>query len=104
MRLLTCSNVLALKEIENDKARVTRAYNKKVKKQIVPGWSLAWKTILPLGTKSNKFDKWSPSFEGPLEVIKVVFENSYTLETLQSDRFPRTINGRYLKNYFLSVR
>jgi hypothetical protein len=55
----------ALKEIEKDKLRVARAYNKKVRAKSFQVGELVWKTILPLGTKSNKFGKWSPSWEGP---------------------------------------
>ena len=90
----------ALKEIEKDKSRVARANNKKVKNKSFQVWDLVLKTILPLGTKSNKFGKWSPSWEGPLKVIKVVFGNLYMLETLQGDRLPRAINRTYLKNTF----
>ena len=45
----------ALKEIENDKLRVARAYNKKVRPKSFQVGELVWKMILPLGTKSNKF-------------------------------------------------
>ena len=47
----------ALKEIEKDKLRVARAYNKKVRAKSFQVGELVWKTILPLGTKSNKFSK-----------------------------------------------
>ena len=50
----------ALKEIEKDKLRVARAYNKKVRPKFFQVGELVWKTILPLGTKSSKFGKWSP--------------------------------------------
>ena len=50
----------ALKEIEKDKLQVARAYNKKVRAKSFNVCELVWKTILPLGTKSNKFGKWSP--------------------------------------------
>jgi len=93
----------ALKEIEKDKSRVARANNKKVKNKSFQVGDLVWKTILPLGVKSNKFGKWSPSWVGLLKVIKVVFGNSYVLETLQGECLPRAINGRYLKQYFPSV-
>jgi len=46
-----------LKEIEKDKLRVARAYNKKVKGKSFQVGALVWKTILPLGMKSNKFGK-----------------------------------------------
>lgn len=32
---------------------------------------LVWKIILPIGTKDNKFGKWSPSWEGPFQIVIV---------------------------------
>ena len=93
----------ALKEIEKDKARVAKAYNKKVKRKLFQVGELVWKTILPIGSKSNQFGKWSLNWEGPYKVIKVIFGNSYLLETLQGERLTRAINERYLKKYFPSV-
>ena len=50
-----------LKKTEMDKFRVARVYNKKVRATSFQVGELVWKTILPLGIKSNKFGKWSPS-------------------------------------------
>ena len=100
---LTDKLMKALKEIEKDKLRVARAYNKKIKGKSFQVGDLVWKTILPLGMKSNKFGKWSPSWEGPYRVVKDIFGNSYMMETLQGDRLPRAFNGRYLKKYYSSV-
>ena len=33
-------------------------------------------------------------------MIKVIFGNSYMLETLQGESLTKAINGRYLKKYF----
>jgi hypothetical protein len=93
----------ALKEIEKYKARVARAYNKKVKSKSFQVGELVWKTILLNGSKSNQFGKWSPNWEGPYKMIKVIYGNSYLLETLQGERLNRAFNGRYLKKYFSSV-
>ena len=93
----------ALKEIEKDKLRVARAYNKKVRPKSFQVGELVWKTILPLGTKSNKFGKWSPVWEGPYKIVKLIFGNSYMVETLQGERLPRALNRRYLKKYYPSV-
>ena len=95
--------IQALKEIEKDKFRMARAYNKKVKAKSFQVGELIWKTILPLGTKSNKFGKWSPSWEGPYKIVKVIFGNSYMVETMQGERLPRALNGRCLKKYYPSV-
>jgi hypothetical protein len=44
-------------EIERDKLRVARVYNKKVKEKSFQVRDLVWKMILPIGSKSNKFGK-----------------------------------------------
>ena len=67
----------ALGEIERDKLRVARAYNKRVKEKSFQVGDLAWKTILPIGSKSNKFGKWSPNWEGPYRIEEVIPGNSY---------------------------
>ena len=77
---VTDKRMKALKEIEKDKLRVARAYNKKVKDKSFLVGDLVWKAILPLGMKSNKFGKWSPSWEGPFRVVKVIFGNFYMRE------------------------
>ena len=61
----------ALKEIEKDKLWVARAYNKKVKDKSFQIGDLVWKTILPLGMKSNKFGKWSPSGRVHIKLLKL---------------------------------
>jgi hypothetical protein len=49
----------ALENIEKNKMRVAKYYNKKVKvKQFAEG-DLVWKALLPIGTKYSTFDKWS---------------------------------------------
>jgi hypothetical protein len=57
---VTDKRMEALEEIDKDKRRVARAYNKKVKAKSFQVGDLVWKTILPIGA-NNKFDKWSPS-------------------------------------------
>jgi hypothetical protein len=53
--------VKALGEIERDKLRVGKAYNKRVKEKSFQVGDLVWKTILPIGYRSSKFGKWSPN-------------------------------------------
>jgi hypothetical protein len=93
----------ALKEIEKDKIWVARAYNNNVKLKSFQVGDLVWKTILPVGTKDHKFEKWSPSWEGPYTIVKVITGNSYMLRMLWGEHLPRALNGRYLKKYYPSV-
>jgi hypothetical protein len=51
----------ALEEIERGKVKIAKAYNKRVTEESFQLGDLVWKTILPLGTQSAKFGKWSPS-------------------------------------------
>ena len=92
-----------MNEIEKDKLRIARAYNKKVRAKNFQVGELVWKTILYFGTKSNKFGKWSPSWEGPYKIIKVIFGNSYMVETMQGERLPRALNGRCLKTKMAGI-
>jgi hypothetical protein len=55
-----------LENIEKNKMRVAKYYNKKVKvKQFAEG-DLVWKALLPIGTKYSTFGKWS-------RIRKVIF-------------------------------
>src|ERR1041385_5709305 len=93
----------ALREIEKEKLRVAKAYNKKVKEKSFQIGDLVWKMILPIGTKDRKFGKWSPSWEGPFKIVRIVPGNSYLVESIQGTLLPRALNGKYLKKYHPSV-
>ena len=56
----------ALINVGANKARISRWYDKKVKVKTFEQGELGWKLILPIGTKSSKFGKWSPTWEGPV--------------------------------------
>jgi hypothetical protein len=93
----------ALVSIKENKKMVARWYDKKVKvKEFVDG-DLVWKLILPIGTKSSKFGKWSPNWEGPYRINQSVSGNAYILETLERVVFPRALNKKYLKKYYPSI-
>jgi hypothetical protein len=47
--------IKTLGEIKRDKLIVARTYNKRVKEKSFQLGDLIWKTILPIGSKSNKF-------------------------------------------------
>jgi hypothetical protein len=74
--------------------RVARAYNKKVKKKLFEVRDLIWKTILPIGSKSKKFGKWLPNWEGPYRIEKVIAENYYMVQSMQGTSLPRVLNGK----------
>jgi hypothetical protein len=70
---------IAIREIENDKIIVVKAYNKKVKAKSFQVGDLVWKAIFPLRSRDQKFGKWSPSWEGSYRATQVIFGNAYML-------------------------
>ena len=93
----------AFGEIEKDKLKVAKAYNKRVKIKSFQVGDLVWKTILPIGSKSNKFGKWSLNWEGPYRIERVVPGNSYMVQSLEGTSLSKTLNDKYLKKYYPSV-
>jgi hypothetical protein len=91
------SRLKALEEIEKEKVKIAKAYNKGVVEKSFQVGDLVWKTILPLVSQSGKFGKWSPSWEGPFRVIWVVPGNAYFIEDLEGHSLPKALNEKYLK-------
>jgi hypothetical protein len=89
--------VKALGEIERDKLRAARAYNKRVKEKLFQVRDLVWKMILSIGSRSNMFRKWSPNWEGPYRIKEVIPENSYMVQSIQGTSLPRALNKKILK-------
>jgi hypothetical protein len=95
-------HIICLKALEN-KMRVAKYYNKKVKvKQFAEG-DLVWKALLAIGTNYSTFGKWSLNWEGPFRVDRCTPGNAYILKTLLGEEFTTAIKGRYLKKYYPSI-
>src|SRR6185295_7750511 len=102
-RLRSMLRLWSLEKLKENKAKVARAYNKKVKPKDFQVRDLVWEAVLPLGTKDKKFGKWSPTWHGPYKVDQVLSENAYMLEELDGVKFPVAVNGQHLKKYFPSM-
>jgi hypothetical protein len=61
------------------------------------------KNDVAVKTRSGKFVKWSPSWEGSFRVIRVVPANAYFTEDLEGHSLPKALNGKYLKCYYPSM-
>ena len=97
------ARILALNSILFQKKKPAKNYNKKVKYISFDEGDLVWKTILPIGIKSHKFGKWSPNWEGPYQIHRVLPSGAYHLKNLNGYVHPKKINGRYLKHYFPTI-
>jgi hypothetical protein len=97
------SRLKALEEIEKEKIKIAKAYNKRVVEKSFQVGDLVCKMIFPLGNRSGKFGKWSPSWEGPFRVMWMVSGNAYFMEDLEGHSLSKALNGRYLKHYYPSM-
>ena len=86
-----------LEILTKQKERVAKAYNKKVKSKFIAQGDLVWKVILPMDKKDRALGKWSPSWEGPWEILRAFSNNAYEIEELNDDRRILCVNGKYLK-------
>jgi hypothetical protein len=59
--------------------------------------------ILPIGSKSNKFEKWSPNWEWPYGIEEVISKKIYMVQSIQWITLSRALNGKYLKKYYPSI-
>jgi len=89
----------ALEVLAKQKERVAKAYNKKVKSKLFVQGDLVWKVIFPMDKKNGFLGKWSPSWEGPWQILRVFSNNAYEIEELNDDQRILRINGKYLKKY-----
>ena len=90
---LTELRLWSLEKIKENKAKVARAYNKKVRPKEFQVGDLVWEIVLPLGSKDKKFGKWSPNWHGPYKVDQVLPGNTYMLEELDGVKFPVAVNN-----------
>jgi hypothetical protein len=100
---LTELRLWSLEKIKEGKAKVARAYNKKVKRKEFQVRDLVWEAVLPLGTKDAAYRKWSPNWHGPYRIDQVLPKNAYMLEELDGVMFPVAVNGQHPKKYFQSM-
>jgi hypothetical protein len=100
---LTELRLWSLERIKENKAKVARAYNKKVKLKEFQVRDFVWEAVLPLGTKDATYGKWSPNWHGPYIIDQVMPRNEYMLEELDGVKFKVAIKGQHLKKYFPSM-
>ncbi|XP_050877602.1 uncharacterized protein LOC127081384 [Lathyrus oleraceus] len=95
---------LALDTLQQQKEKLARDYNKKVKGKMFAVDDLVWRVILPMDKNDRVLGKWSPNWEGPFKVLQVFSNNAYEVEELAPDRRILRVNGKYLKKYRLLLQ
>lgn len=56
-----------------------------------------WKVIMLMDQMDKTLGKWSPKWEGPLQVILVFFNGAYEIEEFNEEKRILKVNGKYLK-------
>ncbi|XP_059658576.1 uncharacterized protein LOC132304893 [Cornus florida] len=93
----------ALDNIIAQKKKVMRAYNKKIKAKTFVKGDLVWQVKFPPGVKSLEYRKWTPNWEGPYLVERVIGKGAYRLMDIDGGSHRHPVNGLYLKEYHPSI-
>nr|KYP75379.1 Pro-Pol polyprotein [Cajanus cajan] len=88
--------LLALQNMVQQKERIEKTYNKKVKARRFRVGDLVLKVILPMDQKSRHLGKLSFNWEGPFIIEQVYSKNAYVIREIDSN-VSKVINGKYLK-------
>ncbi|XP_021824643.1 uncharacterized protein LOC110765743 [Prunus avium] len=80
-----------------------RVYNKRVKQKAFAEGDLVWRAVLPIGTKDPRFGKFSPNWEGPFIIERILGRGAFQLKDRDGEWHNLPINGQYLKRYTPSL-
>jgi len=90
----------AQQHIELYQARISKAFNKKVKQRVFQKGYLVLAVRRSMIMTHKTKGKFQPKWEGPF-VIEIIYSNrAYYLITPDGDTLMMPINGRFLKNYY----
>jgi hypothetical protein len=100
---LTEGRLAAFDNLVLEKKQVARAYNKRTRGLSFKEGELVWKVVLPFGEKVRGCGKWSPRWEGPFLIDRILVKGAYHLRYVDGELHLNPINGRYLKKYYPSI-
>ncbi|XP_021822576.1 uncharacterized protein K02A2.6-like [Prunus avium] len=85
--------------MQAQKQIAARACNRKVKQKTFAKGDLVWRAVLPIGTKDPRFGKFSPNWEGPFIIERILGRGAFQLRDRDGEWHNLPINGQYLKKY-----
>ncbi|CAL2276223.1 unnamed protein product [Prunus armeniaca] len=89
--------------MQAQKQVTARSYNKKVKQRTFAEGDLVWRAVLPIGTKDPRFSKFSPNWEGPFIIDRILGRCAFQLRDKDGELHNLPINNQYLKKYAPSL-
>ncbi|CAL8117362.1 unnamed protein product [Prunus armeniaca] len=85
--------------MQAQKQIAARSYNRKVKQKTFAEGDLVWRAVLPIRTKDPWFGKFSPNWEGPFIIERILRRGAFQLRDRDRECHNLPINGQYLKKY-----
>ncbi|XP_024172220.1 uncharacterized protein LOC112178292 [Rosa chinensis] len=82
---LSEQRLAALDNLVMEKQRIARAYDKRTRGRSYKEGDLVWKAILPLGEKLTGRGKWTPQWEGPFVVHRILERGAFHLRDVDGD-------------------
>ncbi|CAL8136584.1 unnamed protein product [Prunus armeniaca] len=89
--------------MQAQKQIAARSYNRKMKQKTFAEGDLVWRVVLPIGTKDPRFGKFSPNWEGPFIIERIIGRGAFQLRDRDGEWHNLPTNGQYLKKYTPSL-
>ena len=90
----------ALQKLEAYQARMSRAFDKRVKRRSFKEGDLVLTVIRPMNTTHRMKGKFEPKWEGPYIVKDVYSIGAYRIISPDGEYCPPSVNGKFLKRYY----
>lgn len=92
---------MTLNNLVLEKQRIARSYDKITRGQSYAEGQTVWRTVLPLGEKTEGQGKWSASWECPFVIHRILPKGVYNLRDLDDTFHCNPINGCFLKRHIV---
>jgi ribonuclease HI len=90
----------ALQKLEAYQARVSRAFDKRLKRRSFKQGDLVLAVIRPMNVTHRMQGKFEPKWEGPYIIKDVYSSGAYRIISPDGEYCPPPVNGKFLKRYY----
>jgi hypothetical protein len=94
----------ALQNLEAYQARMTRSFDKRLKRRSFKEGDLVLAVVRPMNITHHMQAKFEPKWEGPFIVKDVYSSSTYRIISLDGEYYLPPINGKFLKRYYAKKR
>ena len=98
--MLEGKRLQALQNLEAYQARMSRAFDKRVKRRSFKQGDLVHTIIRPMNVTRRMGGKFELKWEGPYIVKEVYSSGAYRIISPDGEYCPPPVNGKFLKRYY----